>query len=111
MGATKEKSLPLAIGLNLLFPGLGYLYMGKWIVGIFASLLIIMIYLTTAMLFLAPTWITMNIIMVIDMLILSNKNKKKFIEESTKKCINCAELIQKEAKICKHCGTKIETIS
>lgn len=34
MAEIKEKSIPLAIGLNLLLPGLGYMYMGKIIVGI-----------------------------------------------------------------------------
>jgi hypothetical protein len=36
----KEKSLPVAISLNLLLPGTGYLYMGKIVVGIGAMLLV-----------------------------------------------------------------------
>ena len=34
MGDTREKSLPLAIGLNLVLPGAGYMYMGRIALGI-----------------------------------------------------------------------------
>jgi predicted RNA-binding Zn-ribbon protein involved in translation (DUF1610 family) len=106
----KEKSLPLAIGLNFLFPGLGYMYMGNWIVGVLGGLLIIGIYMSSGLLFVVPSWITMNIIMVIDMLILSNKNKKKVMKENMKECPECAELILKKAKVCRFCGAKFPII-
>ena len=106
----KEKSLPLAIGLNLLLPGIGYMYMGKWVVGIFACLLIVGIFATTGLLVILPTWIGLNLIMAIDMMLLSNKNKKKVAEATTKKCPNCAEIIQREAKVCRFCNTKFETM-
>ena len=47
-------------------------------------------------------------IMGIDMHILSNNNKKKVAEENMKKCPFCAELIQKEAKVCRFCSSKFE---
>ena len=107
MSKTKEKQLPLAIGLNLLIPGAGYMYMGKWIVGIFALLLIFTIYAMTGTTIIGQTWLIMNLIMAIDMFILFKKNKAKFDQENTKKCPNCAELIQLEAKICKHCNSQL----
>lgn len=105
----KEKNLPLAIGLNILLPGLGYMYMGKWIVGIFACLLVVGIFATTGLAFIVPTWIVLNVIMGIDMAILSSKNKKKIAEATTMKCPNCAEVIQREAKVCRFCNTKLVT--
>lgn len=97
------KSLPLGIGLNILLPGLGYIYMGKWFLGLVAGALIL------AIIFSAPaqnaviTWAIMNAIMLIDMFILHGKNKRKNQSENMMQCSFCAELIQKQAKICKHC--------
>lgn len=108
MGNVKEKSLALAIGLNVVLPGLGYMYMGKIVVGIAAILLIIGIYATTALLYIFPTWIGMNVIMAIDMYILNSKNKKMLTDQNMKKCPSCAELIQKEARLCRFCSTKFE---
>jgi hypothetical protein len=103
----KEKSLPLAIGLNILMPGVGYIYMGKWLVGIFTCLLAVGIYVTAGLLIIFPTWLVLNIIMGIDMAILSGKNKKKIAELTTMKCPNCAEVIKREAKICRFCKTQL----
>jgi uncharacterized membrane protein len=107
MDAIKEKSLPLAIGLNLFIPGLGYLYMGKWLIGIAGSAIIIGAYLTTPAIMAGQVWLVMNVIMAIDMFILSQKRKKEIIQDNSKKCPSCAELILKEAKVCRFCNAKV----
>jgi len=110
MTNSSPKSLPLAIGLNILLPGIGYIYMGKIVVGILAMLLVVGIYLSTNLFYIFWTWLVMNALMAIDMVILDNKRKKQYIAESMIKCPYCAELIKKEAKICKHCGKEIELL-
>lgn len=67
----KEKSLPLAIGLNLILPGVGYMYMGKVIVGIGALILILLILASTSLMVLLPVWLGLNLIMAIDMYLIS----------------------------------------
>ena len=69
----KEKSIPLAIGLNILLPGAGYMYMGKIFVGIASLLFIIAIYAATSVFTFFSTWLVMNIIMAGDMVILGKK--------------------------------------
>lgn len=107
MSESKEKNVQLAIGLNLILPGLGYMYMGKVIVGIAAFLLIIGIYAAYSLVGLFYVWIIMNAIMAIDMLILGSKQKKDIEEKTMMKCPKCAELVKKEAKICKHCKSDL----
>jgi len=108
MSKTKEKHLPLAIGLNLLLAGAGYMYMGKWLVGIAGMLLILAIFWNTTLDMVVPMWLVINAIMAFDMWFLFRKNKAKIIAESTRSCPSCAELIKKEAKICRFCNTAVE---
>lgn len=105
MAEVEGKSIPLAIGLNFVLPGAGYMYMGKIIVGIAALLLIIGIYFTTTIFTLFSTWIVMNVIMAIDMAILGKKINKEIEDKMMMQCPMCAEPIKMEAKICRHCGT------
>lgn len=102
-----EKSLPLAIGLNVVLPGLGYLYMGRWILGIAGGLLIIAILATTPINTLLLVWIVMAAIMAIDMVLLFNKRKAKIAAETTTKCSRCAETIQRGAKVCRYCHSEV----
>ena len=47
MKELKAKNLPLAIGLNIVLPGLGYMYMGRPIIGLLGCLLVVGIYATS----------------------------------------------------------------
>ena len=72
-----EKSLRVAIQLNLVFPGLGYCYIGKTIVGIIAVLLVIGIYLAKGFQFLVQAYLVMNAVMAIDMIIWNGRTRKQ----------------------------------
>ncbi len=104
MNQVKEKSIGLAIGLNLLLPGVGYMYMGKVIVGIGALLLVLGMFAVDVS-YVLPVWIGINVIMAIDMLILGKKNQKDVATKTMKKCPRCAEMVQKEAAVCRYCNT------
>lgn len=99
MDTLKEKSLPLGIGLNLVLPGLGYVYMGRWFLGLIAGALILAIIFSASAPNALIVWLVMNLIMLIDMIVLHGKRKKQLQIE----CYFCAELINRNAKICKHC--------
>ena len=83
--------------------------MGKWIVGIFGFLIVVGIIATSGTQAISATWVVLNIIMAIDMVLLANKNKKKIAEETSMKCPTCAETIQREAKVCRFCNTVLST--
>ncbi|MBM4309549.1 MAG: hypothetical protein FJ119_01180 [Deltaproteobacteria bacterium] len=104
MKQVKEKSIGLAIALNLLLPGVGYMYMGKVIVGIGALLLVLGTFAARAD-YVLPAWIGINLIMAIDMLLLGKKNQKDVASKTLKKCPRCAEMVQKEAAVCRYCNT------
>ena len=110
MAVINDRSLPLSIGLNLLLPGAGYLYTGRVILGIGVLLIVSLIALGSGVLLLLPTWLVVNAIMAIDMWILFNKNKAALEAANTRKCPYCAELIQKEAKVCKLCHRHVPVV-
>jgi hypothetical protein len=107
MGDSTQKSLPLAIGLNLLLPGVGYMYLGRVILGFGAMILVVGILMTQGLLLLVPTWLVLNVIMALDMFILHNKRSAAVVAESTRKCPFCAETIQREARICRYCQREL----
>jgi hypothetical protein len=104
MDEIKSKNIWLAIGLNLVYLGAGYFYMGRKTLGVllmiiatgFAALIMGYPPAESAIL---TIWIGMFVVTCVDMLVLNNKIQK----ETTKPCPYCAEPIKKEAIFCLHC--------
>lgn len=102
----KRKSGLLAAVLNLFLPGLGYMYCGRILLGIFVGIILLpieILLMGEIPLAVVPIWI----IMFIDGFLASGRYNKKLEEKiynTLKTCLQCAEKVQPEAKVCKHCG-------
>lgn len=103
----KEKSLPFAIGLNLLLPGAGYLYMGRWLGGILGGAVVIGMLWFSTISNVAITWVFVNAIMAIDMVMLHRKRQQAIEAKEMRTCPQCAETIKREAKVCRYCNTEL----
>ncbi len=104
----KEKNIWAAIGLNFVYLGAGYFYMGRKTLGVLLMIIatgMAMLMFSNPMVFsaISSVWLGLFFITAIDMLILNNKIKK----ETMKVCPYCAEPIKKEAIFCLHCKKDI----
>lgn len=75
MTKSKTKSLAAAIGLNILLPGAGYFYMGRWLAGILGGALIIAISMRSSPENVFMAWAISNLVMIIDMCLLHSKRQ------------------------------------
>lgn len=99
----EKKSLAHAIGINLLIAGSGYIYMGRWVLGIFAF--IFFCALATAQMYWAI--LVLLLVMTVDMYVFHKKHSAEVLENATKDCPKCAEKISVRALKCKHCGSDL----
>ena len=104
----KRKKGWIAAVYNLFLPGAGYIYCGKWIVGLVVLPFFIGIIITagTLSIFIIPAlWF----VLIVDGFLAANRYNKSLdskIADAMKVCPMCAEKILPAAKICKHCGHK-----
>jgi len=106
----KRKKGWIAAVLNLFLPGAGYIYCGKILIGIVVLPFFILILFSAGnlALFVVPSlWF----VLIVDGFLAADRANKKIdkkIGDLIKKCPQCAEKVLPDAKICKHCGSKLE---
>ncbi|MDP8204997.1 MAG: hypothetical protein P9L95_10750 [Candidatus Tenebribacter mawsonii] len=99
----KRKNGWAAVGLNLIFPGFGYIYCGKILLGVIVFPVAIGILIVT----IGFGAFVIYPILIIDGFLAANRYNIKLDEEIRgimKTCPKCAEKILPEAKVCKHCS-------
>gem|GEM_PF-3271991 len=99
----KRKSGALAAGLNLVLPGLGYIYCGMYVIGLLAFPFFLFLMLGSFFIGLIPLW---GILVIDGFLAAGRYNKiiESKIQSKMKICSQCSEMVLPKAKVCKHCG-------
>ena len=77
---SRKKSGGIAALLNLLLPGAGYAYCGRWLLGIFAFFFVITLFVVS----LGFAAIGLVLMLVIDGFLCANRYNKRMIEEALK---------------------------
>lgn len=112
MNTKKEISIPMAILMNTFIPGLGYLYIGRVRSGIviFFGLGLLYLITFTTIVFFMPVFFISQFVLALEIIKLG-KIRNSEASKDLKACGFCAELILKEAKVCKHCGRDLPQAS
>lgn len=102
-GPVREaKSMWVGFVMNLLIPGLGYGYFGRPWIGVACFI----IFTPLIILSYGVAWFFWALVMGLDMRKFQRAHERDILVATTKKCPNCAELVLKEARICRFCQTR-----
>jgi hypothetical protein len=110
-----KKEAAIAMVLNFFFPGIGYMYAGRPILGVFVFMLSGVLFIT-GIFTLGVGFLLLGglaFIATIDGYLCVKKYNDRIdaqIEASLAVCPHCAEKIQKTAKVCRYCQRPIEGI-
>jgi hypothetical protein len=101
-----RKSGAMAAGLNLVIPGAGYMYCGRWFLGIIA-----LVFVVAMVMAFPPAAFGLVLVLVLDGFLAAGRHNKlldRSIQMAMKTCPQCAELVLPAAKVCKHCGNAFQ---
>ena len=74
---SRKKSGAVAALLNLVLPGAGYMYCGRWILGMVAFVFVVAMALVSFGTMAIPLWI----VLIVDGLLCANRYNKKIIQD------------------------------
>ena len=102
----KEKSFLLAVVLNWFWPGLGYIYLERAMLGVCLGIFIPCIFLLLFILFPGALLLAVitQIVMGFDCYNITKKHNKNLFDSKHTECPTCLETVKIGALKCKHCG-------
>ena len=104
--AGKQKSGLVAAMLNLVIPGVGYMYCGRIFLGIIVFPFVILLIILSPF-----TLLFMWLILIVDGFLAAERYNRKLaqkIRSSLKTCPQCAEKVMPNAKVCRFCGFEFD---